>query len=150
MKPKSVAWSEAGEPLIVKLNPWDHLDGEAYLNTTDYGRIPSAKLVELGIPLRYALNPAHTLPVEIGTLSYPFQRALAGEYTSYQVWKATPAFFDTYKTPQAMVAALRLAALHRVRLELPTDGSPVTFTDEDGIERQARITAFGPQVWPSW
>jgi len=150
MIPATILWKDAQEPLLVRLHALDNLDGESWFVTTDAGKVPGAKLVELGIPLAYAIEPgdwpAQRPDNRIAVASYPNMRTVAGQYTAEQVWRAVPAFFDTYKTPQAMVNALRLAALYREPyIVLPEDGSEIA-VDDGGDVVFLRRTGFGTQV----
>jgi hypothetical protein len=115
--PATVNWDQAQKPLLVNTCAVKDPQGAAWYDTADAGRLPALMLIKLGLPLKFAADENMTPYFEahpdslISTYSYPATRAMGGDYTTTDLWNATPAFKQTFQTPEAMVAALRFAAL---------------------------------------
>ena len=111
--PVTVSCRAADKPLD-QLPPKGLMAGYtgAVFHTSDMGDIPEFALVEMGMPLKYAMAPdalrwCASTEFFISTQSFPYTETLLGDYTAEDVWKWTPAFHETFASPEAMANSLR-------------------------------------------
>lgn len=78
-------------------------------------KVPQRTLRELGLPLKFAVNPILWPQLERGTMamdisvdSYPWSESFAGTaYTPRELYDRTPAFRYSYANPDEMLKALK-------------------------------------------
>lgn len=115
--PRTVSWEQSQEPLprtdemIADPMACHDLSGGSYYETTDAGRLPQRMCIELGLPIKYASDPAlwggdFLNSAGISPLSHPFQHGIATPCTIQDIYDATPGFRASFPSAAALAVAL--------------------------------------------